>query len=264
MRNFYASSPAPLDQADGLRKLFNPMRARFIAVASNPHVAFAGVMLERLSAACAANGRHVLVVDASETAQLPHELTQLDLGAGIEALSDRMSYLAARGLPLQYVDSRGSCAGFLQAVTDAAPQADVVIVHAGASELGRLFACRAVRPLLMAANDPVSVTHAYSAMKLLAVRNGLMTFDLLLAAGPGRAQHDRIVQQMSTCADCFLGAVLHDWAGVDPASDVGDLPGAALLRLVRRQLDGEAQMPDDFSAPWRSTHRADAFAAMPN
>jgi hypothetical protein len=140
-----------------------------------------------------------------------------------------------------------------------------------------MFARRAVRPLLMAANDPLSVTHAYAAMKLLALRNQLMTFDLLLAAGPLAAQRQRIVQQLSTCADAFLGAVLHDWAGIDPACDVGDALSPALMRLVRRQLDGEAEMPDDFSAPWlgRSalpsvqkpnsrSHRAEAIAPMPN
>ena len=47
-----------------------------------------------------------------------------------------------RGLPLRHVDTRGSCAGLLRQLADAAPQADVVLVHAGASELSRLFSHR--------------------------------------------------------------------------------------------------------------------------
>ena len=154
MRDFYASRSAPLDQADGLRRLFSPTRTRYIAVASNPHVAFATVLIERLTSAIAASGRKLLLVDAAESAPEPHELTHLDLAAGIETLSPQIGYLAARGLPLRHVDTRGSCAGLLRQLADAAPQADVVLVHAGASELSRLFSHRAVRPVLLAADHP--------------------------------------------------------------------------------------------------------------
>ena len=65
----------------------------------------------------------------------------------------------------------------------------MLLVHAGASDLARLFARRALRPLLLAADQPESVTHAYAAMKLLALRCALMSYDLLLAAPPaGRAR----------------------------------------------------------------------------
>lgn len=259
MRDFYASRSAPLDQADGLRRLFGQGRTRYIAVASNPHVAFATVLIERLTSAIAASGRRLLLVDAAESAPEPHELTLLDLAAGVEQLSPQIAYLAARGLPLRHVDTRGSCAGLLNALADAAPQADVVLVHASASELSRLFSHRVVRPVLMAADSAPSVTHAYGAMKLLAQRNGLMAFDLMLAVGPQRVRREHVARQIAHCADSFLGAALHDWIAVDPACDVAEAPDAALMRLTRHQLADDIAAPATPAATWqagRSTPRS--------
>jgi flagellar biosynthesis protein FlhG len=232
----------PLDQADGLRRLF-ASRASFVAVAANPHVSFAGVMLERIATACAMLGRRVLVVDAADSAPPPHELALLDLPAGIEPLSPQVSYLPARGLPLRHVDARGTMANFLVALRDAAPAADAVIVHAGASHLSRLFATTTVRPLLLAADHPTSVTHAYAAMKLLVQRNGLMAFDLVLAAGDASPRRTRIAEQFARCADSFLGAVLHDWAAVDPAGDAQEAPPSALFALVAALLTDPQDLP---------------------
>jgi flagellar biosynthesis protein FlhG len=242
-RDFESSSlRMPLDQADGLRRMFaGGQRMRFIALAANPHVAFSSVLLERVAAACAARGHRVLVVDAADTAPAAHELAQVDLAACIEPLTERVCYLAARGLPLRHVDSRGSMAGLLQALTDAAPDCDVVLVHANAADLGRLFAQRALRPLLLAADHPTSVTHAFAAMKLLVMRNGLMTFDLLLAAPPHSPRRERIAAQLATCADSFLAAVLHDWAAVDPACDPAEPLEPALERIVHAQLEREEE-----------------------
>jgi flagellar biosynthesis protein FlhG len=239
MRDASFRRPPPQDQADGLRRMFAASRPRFVAVASNPHVAFSGVLLERLTSAFATLGLKSIVVDASENAPAPNELAVVDLSVCIEPLSRDVAYLAARGLPLRYVDPRGSSAAFLQAVADALPRADVVVTHAPASDLCRLFSRRAVRPVLMAADHPTSVTHAYAAMKLLAARNGLMSYDLLLSADPQSPRRDRIAEQLSSCADRFLGAVLRDSAVIDPASDVDDVPTAELLRLAHALLGSE-------------------------
>lgn len=256
MRDVFFHRSPPLDQADGLRRLFGTGRSRFIAVASNPHVAFAGVLLERLTAAFAALGCKSVMVDASEQAPLADEMASVDLAACIEPLSAEVWYLPARGLPAKHVDTRGSSSGLLQRVADAVPQAEVVVMHAPASDLSRLFSGRAVRPLLLGADHPRSVTHAYAAMKLLTLRNGLMSYDLLLSADPTSPRRDRIAEQLSSCADRFLGAVLHDAAVVDAACDVHELPGAELLRLAQAQLALEdapavapvhAPMPH---APW--------------
>ena len=128
------------DQAEGLRQMFAHTRARFVPVVSNPHVAFGGVMLERLCTAFAERGAHVLVIDAGERAGEYSEMALVELGQCIERLSTQVSFLAARGLPLRFVDSTGSSRGFLRAAAEASPRSDVVIVHAPASELFRMFA----------------------------------------------------------------------------------------------------------------------------
>jgi hypothetical protein len=247
MRAFESSS-APLDQADGLRRLFARQRIKFVPVVSNPNVAFGGVLLERLCTAFAEHGLHTLVVDASERASAPSELALVDLADAIEPLSAQVSYLAARGLAIRHVDATGSTEPFLQAVADAAPRAEVILVHAPATELARLFARRAeqarangdegvtLRPLLLADDRPASVTHAYAALKVLVQRAGLVVHDLLLGAAPHSPRAERIAMQLATCADDFLGAVLRDWVQLDPAAAVDEPPTEALRRLVRETL----------------------------
>ena len=236
MRDFYASSaPAPLDQADGLRRMFAGHACQLVVLAANPHVACAGAVLDRVAARLAALGREVLVVDAAAGAPAPHELSAIDLAAGIERLGQRVSYLPASGLPLRFVDTRGSAAGFLDALLAAAPRAGVLLVHAEAGDLARMLARRAARPLLLCADHPESLKHAYACAKLLTQRAGLATFDLLLAAPAHSPRAGAIVSSLAQCAESFLGAVLCDWARLDPAADdVAD--GAALDRVLTTQL----------------------------
>ena len=235
MYDAYDSS-FPADQAHGLRQMFAHARVRFVPVVANPHVAFGGVMLERLCTAFGEHGAHVLVIDAAERAPAPKEMAVLDLSECVETLSSQVSYLAARGLPVRYVDATGSTAGFLHPVADAAPHADVVLVHASETDLARMFARSEARPLLLADDRPSSVTHAYAAMKLLNQRAGLVVFDLLLCASPTSPRAERIAIQLATCADDFLGAVLRDWLQIDPASDAREAPTSALRRWARDVL----------------------------
>ena len=230
------SRPVPLDQAHGLRQRFAHAGTRFIAVVSNPHVAFGGVMLERLCTAFAQQGRHTLVIDAAEGAPAPSEMIDVDLAECVETLSTHVSYLAARGVPLRHVDARGSTARFLQVAADAVPHANVVLVHAPAADLCRLFMRSEARPLLLADDRPSSVTHAYAAMKLLTQRAGLVVYDLLLCAAPNSPRGERIAMQLSTCADDFLGAVLRDWVQIDPATDADEAPTPALARWAADAL----------------------------
>jgi len=116
----------------------------------------------------------------------------------------------------------------------------VVIVHAEASELGRLFSGRAVRPLLLAADHPASVTQAYAGLKLLAQRHSLMAFGLLLAAMPEEPRVPRIAEQLALTADRFVGAALHDWACIDP-TDAGVPRGLARLVHGLLHLDIETE-----------------------
>ena len=251
MRDFYApSGPVPLDQADGLRRLFAGHQLRVLPIAANPHVPVvggAGVVLDRVAAELAAAGRHVLVVDAGSGAPPPHEMSRVDLAAGIERFGPRVAYMAAAGLPLTYVDTRGSASAFIDALQEAAPWADVVLLHAEAAELARVLVKRDCRPLLLGADHPESIKHAYAACKLLVQRCSLMTFDLLLAAPPFSPRLDAIAASLARCADNFLGAYLHEWAVIDPAGEAdGDAVYAsgssraasrALQALIAAQLD---------------------------
>ena len=258
----------PLDQAQGLRRLFAHTQVVHVPVVSNPNVAFSGLMLERLCTAFSEQGRRTLVIDAAERANEASEMALLDLAECIEPLSPQVSYLAARGLALRFVDASGSTAPFLAAVSEAAPQCDVLLVHASAADLCRLFARRGgmrdagqpdVRPLLLADDRPVSVTHAYAAMKLLTQRAGLVVHDLLLGAAPHSPRTERIAMQIATCADDFLGAVLHDWVQLDPACHASEPPTPELRRLVRELL--RAAPGDDPSEPMRPPNAPHASTA---
>ena len=223
------------DQADGLRRLFAAARARVVPVASNPRVMGAGHLLEGLCAAFAELGLHTLVVDAGEHSPAPSELAQVELAHCVERLSPGVSYLAARGLPLRYTNAQGSAAGFLDAVAGAAPGVDVILLHAPAPELARVIAQRELRPLLLADTDPASVTEAYAGMKWLTHRAGLMVYSLLMACHPQLRLAPRIAQQLQSCADGFLGAVLRDWACLDPRAS-SQAPLAPELRHLAREL----------------------------
>lgn len=243
-RQLDSSAAMPFDQAQGLRRLFAHPRLCHVPVVSNPNVAFGGVMLERLCTAFAEQGRRTLVVDAAERAGEPFEMALLDLADCIEPLAENVSYLAARGLPIRFVDASGSTAPFLRAVAEAAPDCDVILVHASAVDLCRMFARFSgdpVRPLLLADDRPASVTHAFAAMKLLTQRAGLVVHDLLLGAAEHSPRSERIAMQLATCADDFLGAVLRDWVRIDPACDATEAPSPALRRLVRELLRSSAE-----------------------
>lgn len=237
MRDFYTStSPAPFDQAEGLRQMFAGRSQRVIPLAANPYLAFSGVMLDHIASALVAGGWRVLVVDAADRSPPASELARLDLAAGIEVLSPKLHYLAAGGLPLAYVDTRGSASGFIDALTQAAPDADVVLLHANATDLARMYLRRAARPILLGGDDNESIKHAYAACKLLAQRCQLMTFDLLLLTSPHSARAPNIAASLAGCADGFLGALLHDWAVVDPAGDPCAPAEGALQRVLSAQM----------------------------
>ena len=242
MRDFYAPSydsgaaGAPLDQAHGLRRLFAGRARHVLPLAANPHVAFSGVVLDRLAAVLAALGHEVLVVDASSMSPPPHELAAVELAACIERLAPGVSYLPARGLPRAHVDTRGSAAGFIDALQQAAPMADVILLHADGVDLARIFKRRAVRPVLLGADHPESIKHAYANIKLLVQRCSLMSFDLLLAAAPSSPRAVSIAESLAGCADNFLGATLLNTALIDPAGDPTEPADDALAALLAAQL----------------------------
>jgi flagellar biosynthesis protein FlhG len=260
---------APSDQADGLRRMFGGGQAVLVPVVANPHVGHQAALLARVADAFAAQGLNTLVVDAADTAPEPGEIAFLDLAACVEPLAPKLAYLAARGLPMQSVDTHGSCARFVPKMMDLVPGVDVVVLHAETRVLCRMLGGREARPVLLGSAETDSLTHAYAALKMLSQRLGLMSFDLVLpampAATPGVARPDpraaltrssspvrppvstpvhrtgptskQVADRVADCADRFLGAALHDWAAVDPLARFGQPAGADLLRLAAGQLD---------------------------
>jgi hypothetical protein len=226
----------PVDQAQGLRQMFASRVLRFIPVVANTGARCGGLVLERLCAAYASVGLHTLVVDASEQARPPGELVEFDLAEGIEVLSPHVSYMAARGLPLRHVDARGSCSGLLDALADAAPQSDVVLVHASASELVRLFADRArdlnLRPLLCTNDMAEGLREAYAAVKVLSQRGGWMAYDLMVCAPGHSAQADEVAARLARCADDFLGVAQRDSLRLDPLEPATADPSPRCMEIA--------------------------------
>ncbi len=251
----------PVDQAEGLRRLFaSGRRQRLVPIAFNAHVDCTPILLERLAGAFTELGAHTLVVDAADSAPRANAMAEIDLSAAIESLGPNMSYLAARGLPLRHVNSRGSCEAWLNAVEQAAPQADVLLLHANPRDLVRLLGRREVRTVLTTTLDPASLTDAYTSMKLLSQRSGLMTFDLLtgMAGAPKAAQ--RIAERLAETADSFLGAVVREAVWLDKRDPLTSLATPALARLAANQLlDPEAPDTGFGLAPLSAGHDLHAY-----
>jgi hypothetical protein len=245
----------PPDQAHGLRQIFAGQAGPWLLpVAANPHVACSALVLDGTAAALARHGQRVLVVDAAGNAPAADERAALDLAACVEPIAPGVAYLPARGLPRAHVDTRGNAAALVDALVQAVPQATVLLLHADAGDLGRMLQRRALRPVLLAADQAESLQHAYGSAKLLARRGQFLTCDLLLCGPLAPARAGRLRETLATCLEHFLGVVLQDSAVVEPAA-----PQASedLLRLLAgqqqlQQGDGRAARPsgawEDFSA----------------
>ncbi|OGA80983.1 MAG: hypothetical protein A2711_07510 [Burkholderiales bacterium RIFCSPHIGHO2_01_FULL_63_240] len=226
----------PVDQAQGLRQMFAARVLRFIPVVANTRSSAGGLVLERLCAAYAAWGLSTLVVDAGEQARVPSELAEFDPSEGIERLSDHVSYMAARGLPLKFADARGSCSSLLDALADASARSDVILVHASASELVRIFADRGrlhnLRPLVFTNDLAEGLTDAYAAVKVLSQRGGWMAYDLLMCAPRHSQQADQVIRRLSQCSDQFLGAAQRVALRLDPLEPASVDPDARFMELA--------------------------------
>jgi hypothetical protein len=232
----------PVDQAAGLRQMFSSRVLRFVPVVANPAARCGGLVLERLCTAYAGFGLHTLVVDASDQARTPCELADFDMAEGVEVLSKQVSYMPARGLPLRYVDARGSCASLLDAVADTCPQSDVVLVHASASELVRMFAGRArgidLRPVLFTNDLAESLKDAYGAVKVISQRGGWMAYDLLVCATGRSQQAQPVAERLARCADDFLGVAQREWQLLDPREPATADPDPKFMELAAKLLHG--------------------------
>lgn len=235
----------PADQAHGLRQMFASRVIRFIPVVASPEARCGGVVLERLCTAYESFGLRTLVVDASAQARAPGELVAFDVAEGIEVLSSHVSYMPARGLPLRFADARGSCAALLDALADASPQSDVILLHASASELVRLLGPArpdvAVRPLVYTNDLAEGLTQAYAATKVFSQRGGWMSYDLLVVAPTHSTQSQAVADRLERCADDFLGVAQRLAVQLDPLQAAHTTPDARFLSLAAGLL--RAAMP---------------------
>lgn len=226
----------PVDQAQGLRQMFAGRVLRFIPVVANTRSSAGGLVLERLCAAYAACGLSTLVVDAGEQARVPSELAEFDLSEGVERLSEHVSYMAARGLPLKFADARGSCSSLLDALADASARSDVIVLHASASELVRIFADRArghnLRPLVFTNDLAEGLTDAYAAVKVLSQRGGWMAYDLLMCAPRRSQQADEVIRRLAQCSDQFLGVAQRVALRLDPLEPASIDPDVRFMELA--------------------------------
>ncbi|MBH9552768.1 flagellar biosynthesis protein [Inhella gelatinilytica] len=230
------------DQAAGLRRLFRAAEGGLVPVVAPSTWDGAETLLDALVGAYLERGLHVLVVDASAAAKPASELVRVRLEACIEPLSADVNYLEARGLIGHFLDATGAASALLPALRQACPQADVILLFAPVAELARvLTGGHPCRPIVMVDLQPEHLTEAYSAMKWLQQRAGCGVFGLLVA-GPARlALVRRMVEQLTHCAERFLGAALPAWAAVDPKEGVKATPSAELRRLARDSLQIEPQ-----------------------
>jgi hypothetical protein len=236
---------APADQADGLRRMFSSRAMRFVPVVSNPFIAYGGVLIERLCTALDEMELDTLLVDVSERGGMPMELANFDLSEGIESLSDRVAYLAARGLPARWVDRVGSTRAFLDAIAESVPSTQVVLVHGSALELARMFGrgdegISRPRPVILCDDRAESMTHAYAALKIFAQRADWHSHDLLMCAPPASPQARLVADRLAHCADLFLGGLQHDWVQIDPAEPPTALPSTRLIAMVEHLLNAAA------------------------
>lgn len=232
-----AVETSSVDQAAGLRRLFEGRSTRVIGVVSNPAVAWAGLLMEQLTQALETKGLRSLVIDASETAPEPGEWAALDLRWALEVRDDGNAYLGAKGLIREHINATGHARTLLRLVTQAASWVDVMVVQAPAPDLARLLDGHDWRPIVLADTTPVGLAHAYRSLKSLG-RQGLSTFDVLLDSSAQPVLGPRAAMRLVDSASRFLSwpagmsVVIQSGADRDPAerSRMNDLVRAQLAQ----------------------------------
>ncbi len=234
------------DQAEGLRRLFGARtgggRAVLVPVVAPAQLAAGDALLDQLVGAYLERGLKVLVVDASPRAQPAPELARVDLAACVQRLSSEVRWLEARGLVAHHLDARGQATALREHLADAAPDADVILLHAPVAELARVLpGAPQCRPVLLADLEQTSITAAYAAMKWLHQRADQAVFNLVVAGHPKLALTQRVMRQLADTAERFLGVVLAESVAVDlrPGLRADVAPG--LRRLARDSLGIPAQ-----------------------
>lgn len=243
MMNPSANTNALMDQAAGLRRLFSHKQVRFVPVVANPYVARSSVMMDQLCHAIRTMDLRALVVNASHTAGASAYQPRNRSRLAAERLAPGLGYLdvAMRDLDPMGPDAQQPAQVFLHEVAGTMPDADVVLVHAAASDLVHLFnrhrgGTHAPRFVLLCDDEPPAITSAYGALKLLATRGGLMAHNLLLSTLQGAHAAAAVAARLARCAHQFLGALQHHTAWVNPVRPDADAHLPAMYRLTEDLL----------------------------
>lgn len=228
-----------LDQAAGLRRQCQGQWVRVLGIVSNPAAPWSGVMLELVTDALSSLGHHTLLVDGSETAGPPNSWARIDLRWAVQQRHAHYAYLAARGF-LREQRSLGKPAAQLRSeLADAAPQADVVVVHAPAEELCALLQGMPWSPLILADASPKSLAHALVSLQRLGTPNS-GSFDLLLHTLGDPSLAYRKASRMEHTVRQMTARSLHHVIAVhgDPHQDHASRHALTGLLQQRLEVDG--------------------------
>ncbi len=222
----------PPDQADGLRRLFATPDVACVLVPENQAVAHADVAIERLTSAFTSQGLNALIVDAGSSAREAHELTAIDLAACVEAIAPRVSYLAARGLALLHAADHDATHPWQTTLAEAAPGADVLLVHAPASQLARLLVSSAARPVLLVDESAGSLDQVLSTLHLLRRYRPALAYDLLVVGDEAASHTFHIGHALTALRADLPSTQLQSWAVILPAQAAGSRASGDLQRLA--------------------------------
>jgi flagellar biosynthesis protein FlhG len=236
-----------VDQAAGLRRLFSARSVRFIPVVANPFVADQVALAERLCAALEDLRLYTLLVDASGNGSSRHRT-----GGGSHGLASRIDVLTDRIACLPMPEWTTSAApGGLQALTEAAPLSQAVLVLGSATMLTALFgpAGRILsrpRPIVICDARDTSIRHAYGQLKTLAGASDWRDYDVLMSADEGDPAAWHVPGRLAQCAERFLGGVMHDCVSMAPSTPVTLRSAELLAEFMESSLDAAAAfvLPD--------------------
>lgn len=212
---------AIMDQAHGLRRLFMRQPLHMLPVVANPHVPGAHRLLEGLCRGLATRGLRCLVVDAAPGAgdigaQAGRALERgIGLERWIERMNPHLSVLAADPAWWNGKASADMLARWSRALRHAAPDTDVVVIHAAADALGHLFDRHPVCPLVLTGESASSLTHAYAAIKTLTRHAGLTRHAVLLDRPGPLPELPPAATRLVRCVHDFLGGRVHPVAWTD-------------------------------------------------